>query len=116
MLVTRSVLIRALQVYVPNVIDLEPDETTERYVLSLRTPEPDPRASGALPQVDEDRGPEPGEAPVVQVQPLEVTGLVLTKAALLKALRIYVPTLVEIEPDGAGDRYVLTVGQAGVPE
>ncbi len=56
---------------------------------------------------------ERAEAPSpIQIQPLSISALVVTKAALVQALKIYVPGLRDIEllEGGAdGDRYLLTV-------
>jgi uncharacterized protein YcgI (DUF1989 family) len=48
----------------------------------------------------------------VAIPPLAVSGLVVTKAALLAALRLYVPQVTDIEAL-ADDRFVLVVVGAG---
>lgn len=42
--------------------------------------------------------------------PLAVSGLVVTKAALVRALRVYVPQLVDLEPLEGG-RYMLRLAE-----
>lgn len=39
---------------------------------------------------------DPGGAPVIQARPLAISGLIVTKANLLDALRVYVPDVQDI--------------------
>ena len=57
-------------------------------------------------------GASPPPADLSVLAPLAVSGLVVTKAALLAALRIYVPQLVGLEAL-PGDRYLLLLETSG---
>lgn len=50
-----------------------------------------------------------GEPAPLQLPPLTVSALMVTKADLLAALRVYIPQLVDLEMID-GDRFLLTVG------
>ncbi len=55
--------------------------------------------------------------PVTQtLRPLEVSGVCLTKQALIEGLRIYIPTLIDIQEFEGGDKYLLTVAPTAHPE
>ncbi len=63
-------------------------------------------------RASEDATPQTSEAallgPAPAVPPLLITGLVVTKADLLAALRLYVPQVTDITPLD-GERFVLSV-------
>jgi hypothetical protein len=49
----------------------------------------------------------------ITLKPLTVCGICISKATLLDALRIYVPTLVGIEVFEDGERFLLTLAPPG---
>jgi hypothetical protein len=51
--------------------------------------------------------------PVAAVEPLRVSGLVVRRADLVAALRLYVPALVDIESTQDGDHFWLMLGPGG---
>ena len=48
----------------------------------------------------------------IALKPLAVSGIVVTKAALVEALRVYVPALVDLEVVEDGERFVLDLAPA----
>lgn len=50
------------------------------------------------------------EAPQpTQIPPLVVSGVLVTRAALVQALRVYLPTLIDLQSIEADDRFILVV-------
>lgn len=49
------------------------------------------------------------ETTSIPLRPLVVSGVCVTKAALVDALRVYVPNLMDIEVVEDGERFLLTV-------
>ncbi len=45
----------------------------------------------------------------IPLKPLAISGVCVTKAALIEALRIYVPTLIDVEVVEDGERFLLSV-------
>ena len=45
----------------------------------------------------------------IPLKPLAVSGICVTKAALIDALRVYVPALVDVEVVEDGERFLLVV-------
>jgi hypothetical protein len=60
--------------------------------------------------------PDNGYGPIpslIPLKPLAVSGICISKATLLDALRIYVPALMGIEVFEDGERFLLTLAPAG---
>lgn len=52
--------------------------------------------------------PAPDEAPQpIPLRPLDVSGVVVSKAALIDALRVYVPTLADLQVFEDGEQFLL---------
>lgn len=50
------------------------------------------------------------EAPApIPLEPLTISGVVITRAALVEVLRVYVPGLTDLEVVGDGERFVLNL-------
>ena len=71
--------------------------------VKLRKPADPPTTNGALPVATEET------AQPIPLKPLAIAGVCITKAALIEALRIYVPTLSDLEVIEDGERFLLTV-------
>lgn len=51
----------------------------------------------------------------ITLTPLAVSGVVVSKAALIEALRVYVPALVDLEVVEDGERFVLDLASPDEP-
>jgi len=71
--------------------------------LKLRKPSEVPVEDGRVPRVPE----------AIPLEPLAISGLCVTKDALIAALRVYVPALVDLEVVEDGARFLLSLGPAG---
>ena len=70
----------------------------------VRLREASPTANGA------------GATPPVALKPLRVSGLVVSKAEVVEALRVYVPGLVDLSVTEDGEFFWLMLGEGGAGE
>jgi hypothetical protein len=72
--------------------------------VKLRKPVEIPRANGATSHSGEP----------IPIKPLEISAVCISRGALLEALRIYLPTISDIQVLDAedGERFLLTIGPA----
>ena len=56
--------------------------------------------------------PPPAEAEGTPLPPLKISGIVVKKADLVAALRIYVPTVIDIQPFEDGENFFVVLGAA----
>lgn len=55
--------------------------------------------------------PPDGHEPI-PLKPIEVMGFVVRKAAVIEALRVYCPGIIDFEAEESGERFLIIVGPA----
>jgi hypothetical protein len=60
-------------------------------------------------QVSGENGTEPETSPTITLKPLSVSGVCVTRAALIEALRVYIPNLLDLEVIEDGERFLLSL-------
>ncbi len=104
LVVGKSALVDGLRLFLPALTRLEVLDDGERFQLGLDVP-----AAELQPGEPAQERPATDPAQPIPIPPLSITAVVVTKAALIAALRLYVPALTDIQVFDDGERFLLVI-------